>query len=240
MPERYGRVVAPIYRSDSMSRPDYVGTGVLVRDASNYWLLSAAHVFGEHDPLWLPTAPAFKRVRSTIRSDKYSTDPLDLSFIELNFPEAAGLESAGYEFLPISAAQITASEYPEGRCAILGYPAAGGVTINHDSESIDYRALIARSNFVKRSKVSLLRLDPKVKLVIKYEDFSEDVTGKKIGIPIPSGLSGGAIWSCPKDAEPVLVGILTEWDRKKKILIGTQLWPMIRQIALRLRARANE
>lgn len=58
MPNRYGRVVTPIYKQIGDSHLDHLGSGVLVRAANSFWLLSAAHVLRDHKQgLWLCGSP---------------------------------------------------------------------------------------------------------------------------------------------------------------------------------------
>ena len=150
MPDRYGRVVTPIYFGTHDGRLDFEGSGVLLKSRASCWLFTAAHVLAASKgrPTILPGPPgrfvqltnlpgASCKLDPTVAAN----DPIDLAYVRLSEQESKMMTEEGLSFLQVSPDKIDArkSSQAGARCMVTGYPdnpgvyeENRGVKINHE------------------------------------------------------------------------------------------------------------
>jgi hypothetical protein len=215
----YEDVVIPIYQEypDGL---DLQGSAVLVKSISAFWLFTAAHVVGPDLRLWLPGRP-FSMLNEPVRM---CNDPLDLAYVRLQARTVMALQTIGLVFLPIDCVDPSNESFFPGRCIFSGYPV-------HRTKVDNVRGIASAtpieltSDFLSDAELRRRRYDTKVHLAARLKHL-RDASG-----PVPSfdpcGLSGGALWRASKLGKQTLVGIVTEYSRKKKVLSGTRIRPLI-------------
>jgi len=224
MPKRHGLVITPLYRTIDGDGIDHEGSAVLI-GTNGRWLFTAAHVIDAHDIIFLPGRPQVR-----IHKERFSVSPpsLDLAYMELKPSEANALINCGLKFLSLEKIDASTEPFPPDvyGCAISGYP-VDSIEIDGDACTINAKPTIVTSQFLAPSELVHAKLDPQNQIAAKFGGLSID----------PKGLSGGAIWRV-KTEEATLVGIATDYDPKRKILIGTRVRPMLQEI-LRILVRGE-
>ena len=213
------------------------GCGVLLAHGDKFFLLSSAHVFDE-SPLGVPFI--FKSSNETISIGgrqftstipEYKTradDKLDIIVFDLNKDSINALLNTGYKFITLnyieSGFQYNANDY----AIIMGYPSSRA-KINPTQKTIDRGGMHYVSNFVNHD-LSQLGFNPDYHLVAKYpiKNFKHKTADSlRIRGPQPLGLSGSGLWVLKKNRyfqeEPKLVGILTEYNENRSVVISTRI-----------------
>ena len=227
--KKYGLVVTPIHRAVGSDALNFEGTGVLV--ATNCrWLFTAAHVLGEREVVFVSGEKPV-----VISRDRVGISPpeLDLAYVELAPAEAASLEAVGLRFLPFQALDVSTDEFSPERdgCLIAGYPTRS-VDVDGDERKIRAQPTTVTSQFLTPRERQGLSLKPGLQLAVKFAGLSDPNGGLK-GFD-PKGMSGSGIWR--READDLrLAGIVTDYDPKRNILIGTRLRPMLEEILRHLR-----
>jgi hypothetical protein len=225
MPTRFGRIVTPIYRQLGGDAIVHHGTGVLIKTTDRFWLFTAAHVLEGHRALFLPGESR----NIVVPSDRFITcrDPLDLAFTELSPADAADTESIGSKFLSVEHLDGTAGPFPPLRCGILGYPDRS-VEVDGDSRKMKVHPTVLSSSLLSLKELSSARLNPEMQIAAFFKGFMTP-TGKKLKGFDPRGLSGGA-FMCKAGDKVKLVGIATDYDPRRKMIIGTRLRSLLQKM----------
>jgi len=227
--QRYGLMMTPLFRQVGPDAIDHEGSGVLV--ATNCrWLFTAAHVVSKHDVLFLPGRP-----QMVLRKERFGISPdfLDLAFLELSPAEVENLERSGLRFVPFEALDLSTEELPPDRdgCLIAGFPGPN-VDVDGDNRTIRAGPTVVTSQFLSARERMGLRLEGETQIVAKFGGLREG--GRKLNRFKPDGISGSGIWR-NEAGEPRLVGIATDYDPGRRIVIGTRLRPMLQEILRHLR-----
>jgi len=222
-------VMTPIHRAVGSDALDFEGTGILIATHCR-WLFTAAHVLGEQAGVFLSGT---KQV--PISRDRFGISPpeLDLAYAELSPEEVVSLEAVGQRFLPFEALDASVEEFSPERngCLIAGFPTKS-VDVNGDERKIWAQPTTLTSQFLTPRERQGLALKPELQLAAKCARLS-DRTGKLKGFD-PKGMSGSGIWR-GAGGDLRLAGIVTDYDRKRGIIIGTRLRPMLQEILRHLR-----
>ena len=255
MPKRYGLVTTPVLRQIGGDAFDHEGSAVLV-GTNTHWVFTAAHVVDRalnsqstegtiqrNEALFLPGSPQQVRIvggrfrlsehpPSTV-SQRNQAPGLDLAYAELSPDEAQCLLNIGLSFLPLE--EVWAGEdflpWHLNGCAFTGYP-AGTVRIDGDERKIGATPFLLTSRFLAPEELAKIRpkLDLRLQVAAQIRGLTE-AENKSEGFD-PGGMSGGGIWLV--DGEPKLVGVATDHDPRRDLLIGTRLRPMLQEIAREL------
>jgi hypothetical protein len=154
----------------------------------------------------------------------YRTDRVDAGVFRLKEP-IPELEEC---FLALRDVAVRDWRAPKGGYLLFGYPASKArldVPRRHFTAS----AFRYHGANVVRSRYAAADLHPETHIAL---DFDIRRCGSKYGIgqaPSPVGVSGGGIWWTPVLAdkrsvgEAKLVAILTDYQRSRRLLVGTRL-----------------
>ncbi|MBL9215215.1 MAG: hypothetical protein JNG83_07045 [Opitutaceae bacterium] len=233
MPERFGRVVTPVYAPSSDGLLEPVGSAVLIRDGAGYWVFSAAHVFdrARYRELWLPGAPDFFLLTETIYRSR-DGEVVDLAYTRLTQEEADKLVAGGHAFLParrntIDHADVTPGE---GACMVVGYPWMRVQPVEGNRQAFSVQAMEYRGQLASLERIQRYGRDPSVTLMVLFDAklWSEGEAIKRPPKEGVEGVSGGAIWGCYSD-NVRLLGIVHSFVESRSLLLGTRcrVFPMI-------------
>jgi hypothetical protein len=219
------RITTPIYRElGGLGSLTTHGTGVFLYTHDCYWLVTAAHVLRDKGPFWIPGRP-FHRLESTYRFN----ERLDVAYLAL--PKSA-LDSIASQRGSAGVSDTLIDLRTDGlgrrECQILGYPER---TIDLDGANrvITAAQMVMTTELMPHDKLRMMRLDPAVHLAAKA-DMLRGPSGEKLNGMSFKGLSGGAFW-CAIDGVAQLIGIATDHDPKRRIIIGTRTWPILESIS---------
>ena len=258
MPKRHGFTFVPVYRQSGTNSLDHEGSAILV-GSNTRWIFTAAHVVeralvhdrqdGSTERQHAIVLPGHPQVRISGLRFKLSEDQpanpsdrpeLDLAYAELFPSEAQTLLNNGLHFLPLEEVSSIEGDLPSHRngCVFTGYP-AGSVEIDEDNLKILNHPTMLTSQFLTRNELVNSRLNPQTQIgapvKVLWEKNEQGVRIKKFN---PLGLSGGPIWIIEGN-NCKLVGIATEYDSKRLLLIGTRLRPMFQEIARTIHASSG-
>jgi hypothetical protein len=238
---KYGHVVIPIYITRTSGKFEHVGSGVLVESIEGHWLFTAAHVLAEmvDGNILLPGSPDFfipsgKVISScTLLPEVAHKDHIDLCYISLTSEEALKLQNGGSKFLPTTTETIDPTgwtPYP-GLGTVSGYPIKA-VDIIGSKANVHMTDLI-QMDFAspERLRKAQLNIETTIALIRPRKLWLE---GQELRDFELRGMSGGAIWAHNGD-QIRLVGIFTEYQSSRSLLIGTRLKPLLAELARRLR-----
>lgn len=200
------------------------GTGVLLYAHANYWLVTAAHVLRDIGPFWIPGRP-FQRLESQYRFH----ERLDVAYLALS---KSALEAIVCQGGSAGVSDTLVDLRTDGlglrECQILGYPERT-IDLDGANQVITVAQMVMTTELVPHAKLRTMRLDPAVHLAAKA-DMLRGPLGEKLNGMSFKGLSGGAFW-CVIDGVAQLVGIATDHDPKRKIIIGTRTWPILESLS---------
>ena len=223
---QFGLVMTPILRRAGSDALDFEGTAVLVATNSR-WLFTAAHVIGAHEIVFLSG-----QSQIVIPRDRFGISPpeLDLAYAELTPAEAASLEAVGLRFLPCAALDGSISELSPRRngCLIAGFPATE-VRVDGDERKIAARLTAVTSQFLTPKERLGLKFDARLQVAAKFGGLSEGRQKFR-----PEGMSGSGIWR-EEAGQLQLVGIATDFDPARRIILGTRLRPLLEELLRHLR-----
>jgi len=240
-PERYGRVVSPIYLARAPGKISHLGSGVLVQSTEGHWLFTAAHVLADkiHGKILLPGVPDFfTPINNVVSSCELlpgiaQRDRIDMSYLALTEDEAKLLQNGGARFLPATNDTFEPNgitPYP-GIGTITGYPNSA-VQIEGREINVHLTNLL-NMKFASHERLRRAGFDPEITigLIRHQKEFLDRRRLHKLEL---RGLSGGAIWAHHSSGAR-LVGIFTEYHSNRSLLIGTRLKPLVMELARRLK-----
>lgn len=238
--EQHGHCVLPAYRQIG---PHLVNDGsvVLLSAFQRYWCVSAAHVLVQRTPLYLGGKPfqIFEEEKVV-----HNSKGLDLAFFEITRIKAVAMVASNVTFLPVSEVDMAFPSDVGKPCALTGYPEKT-VDIEHEAERqiFEIRPLAMSSHLLPRQGLEKIRRGlssaphPRFHMAATAGKLIDDDTGTPIKKIDFGGLSGGAIWVSGSDgSHPKLYGIVTDYDPKYCVVIGTRIAPLIEAIAKSARA----
>lgn len=224
MPQRFGRVTTPVYRQVGDDGLEHWGSGILIQWAERYWLVSAAHVLkSEGKNLWLGGSPK----NFPLRGDYvWFGDPLDLAFTELGEPQMKAVVAVGNSFLGPEHIRTTDADCGDKEMVISGFPERA-VELDGGERSVMLTPTNLRSRFFSPEELKLNRCASH-ELAGRFSRLvgSDRRMIRKMQM---KGLSGGAIWHQDEDALQ-LVGIVKDFDPKRKLLVGSPISAVLSEI----------
>ncbi|GAB5451131.1 MAG: hypothetical protein Hals2KO_14590 [Halioglobus sp.] len=211
---------------------------------SEPFLFTVAHVTDEmaSGRLLVPTVDGLSELQGymahldLLPEQSRSHDTVDFAYWRLNSGFA---KSMCWNFFPLTSNyEVTARPVELGMLSVVGYPVSKSRRKgnNFSSQLAYYRGMAA-----ERDVYSELGLHLDQNIVVRFHKKNAICpdTGKKVNVPRPRGISGGAIFSWPYGHEfssdwrlPTLVGIVHSYKENDGIFIGTTLLPYATAIML--------
>ena len=222
----------PLWKS---SPPEPVGTGVLLKFESNYFIVTAAHVLQPY---------ATKQKRNPYKEESDYNDPQEafltlenigfyydgtyypirevfytningkvenlVDIVVVNLEKKTVEELSGKQFVDCDTLQLRHTISTQNRYFVYGYPAEW-TDLKSDKILRKPLKLITRGIDVSTEEIEDLEFDPQYNSLIFYDPknlVSED--GYELDIPSPNGISGCGLWYYEKGGILKLVGIMTE------------------------------
>lgn len=223
----FTRCIVPIQRQIDAKRFEQFGSGVLLKIAKRYLLVSAAHVI-LNDRLWIFGEPENTELNNvefiTTAPDLAGVkdDVADIGFGYLPEAVAQHLLANNFEFLPVDQTSYNFRK-STNRAAFSGFPCT------KSKLRISAGEMILQPVFIEGELLSIKKLeeagyDPDVHLATRYrrkEQFNAQTKERINGVD-PYGMSGGPVWRFSESHEPWLAGIGTDYDSSQEMLKGTR------------------
>ena len=227
-----GRYTHPIFTVGHNSKPDLIGTSVIIELDNKIYLLTAAHVLTSAASMNI-IAIGLEGKITPISTEWFFAEQLDGVEFDVAFTELSAELAAEVEALPSSNLLHTEPNQGEHFCLVNGYPSSK----NKPSKALRQPSKYASKSY---SFVSYLNYD-----FDQWDDVNKDpewhycsAHGRKQGnqAPLkPNGLSGGGLWVIPNIAEPklYLAGVYIEHYTHKKVSFSTRIDKVIETIILK-------
>jgi hypothetical protein len=223
--------VVPIYGPERRSRPEVVGSGVLLRVSADTLLLTAAHVLDERVPLganearslYLPAGKDLAELkvaqenhfRSYAPNRDRNLDRLDYGVVRL--PSALAKAITEYKWLVPANLQLTETGRASSRerYSFMGYPSSQSKR-RPDRGTIGRACRYTDGEPLAPDEVLAKGLKPEAHIVVPLE--------KRKGTRL-AGMSGGAVWSLRGHLRegPRLAGIAIEEWKDQGVLVGVRI-----------------
>ena len=237
--------VIPLFLANDPDDVCLVGSGVLVLLEAEYFLLTAAHVSDHldgHHFLFIPGEDRIIQVeggfaqlgRAAERDEK--TSSLDVAYYHLERSFVKRLSNC-YHPIAKSGIGMLDQALNDDLYSLAGYPTATSI-VESDSCAAEFFAMTGAVPHDRFYRKLGYRRDMHV---LTQFNIRRNVMlrGAAKSTPNPCGMSGGAIFSWPRDANPLepnpyprLVGITTNWHQRHAILAGTRIWCFIKCITM--------
>ncbi len=203
------------------------GTGILLRIADDYFLVTAGHVFrdAKNQALGL-AAGRGKIIRLTGESLSTDEDPFDVAVHKLSQDVVTKLD--GCTFLTLN--DIDTDPQPERAVfTLFGYPAVWSAPSGNDSQPFTIKPLEFTTYAYDRETSALTRYEPKYHLLLEAqpgeittEDGGAATFKTNAGIPASfpgevGGISGCSVWRIGNLDVPI-----NEWGRERPRVVGVQ------------------
>ncbi|MGG0509338.1 hypothetical protein ABE078_17860 [Priestia megaterium] len=242
VPQRVESAVVPIYHKPKLKRkPIQVGSGVLVKIKSEYFIFSASHVFDEIGSHQLLTGDGTGSEVQSLCGERFSTgwgnsgthrdDPIDASVFHIQSPISETLKKAA-----ITLNDFDFSSLKESKSIFI----AAGFRVkksNTAGNTVRSRREGFPSIEIGDEDYSRMKIDSKIHITLAYENQTL-LNGIWQTSPTPKGFSGGAIIRVDgitmnpgiiknPEYKQLLTGIIIEQRREKNkemgVLIGTKI-----------------
>jgi hypothetical protein len=237
-------VTMPVYRTDNRGRLAAEGTAMLLSLGSIRFLVTAAHVFDglRPDVLAVPAGGVLAPIVGDVTylyglpAERRAEDLVDVRIVRLSGPV--------WDAVPVSAflrwdeLDHEPANPRRHAFALLGYPATKqrralkGTTL----EARAYRVLALEC---PSAVYTTLEVDPKVSLLVGFEQRRTWSPDGMRTAPNLHGVSGGGLWRFGRHlrdavAPPHLSAIAVRWERGQiKYVRGTRIRPILAAIAQR-------
>lgn len=226
------KAVIPIYHIPDGKRAEQIASGVLLKIKSEYFILSASHVFDQIGDHAILTGDGMSSGVQALIGDRFSSsrgksgthadDLVDASVFHIQCGISEQLKSYA-----LSIEDFDNSSYP---CSWMDPFLASGFRIkesNTANNAIHSKREAFPTSAVRENNYALLGLDPSISIALWFEE--QVLMEQKWQLsPIPRGFSGGAIIRIVEFLTPqgiayrqLLSGIITEHRKKNKDIDGT-------------------
>jgi hypothetical protein len=242
VPQTVESAVVPIYHVPKLKRKAVqIGSGVLVKIKSEYFIFSASHVFDEIGSYQLLTGDGTGSIVQSISGDRFSSargnsgthkdDPIDASVFHIQSPISDSLKKEA-----ITLNDFDFSSLKESKSLFI----AAGFRVKKSNTAGD-TVRSKREGFpsleIDEEDYLRMKIDSKIHITLEYENQIL-LNGIWQTSPTPKGFSGGAIIrvdgisvnpgsSDKPECKQLLTGIIIEQRRgknkEKGVLIGTKI-----------------
>lgn len=221
--------VRPIYLQNSRGQFELVGSSVLIRIATQSFLITAAHVMddakeqplfvGGTDSLINPEAQ-FYSTRKPLSGDR-KDDKLDLSVVPLSEDIVNKL---GHSCLFLGLDDIDAHERsePTSGYIIIGYP--GTKQPKQKGNQLDYIPMFLGTIGVPFNEYDPCGINPNTNLLLRFTKNRVHNKHRLETAPDPHGMSGGGVWRVDGSVGRVqLVAIQHEYLHRGHLILATKI-----------------
>jgi hypothetical protein len=239
--------VRPVLGAKNKETPEFVGSGILLKDHESLYLVTAAHVMdrfdGEEYRLFLDGVGCLVAILGEEHCS-YTEDPFnrsddrqDISIVKLSNEMQTRLDPS--HFITSEKIDILGDHDPQWGYFCVGIPAKkGDETIDENRREIlpsPYGLCAKESDIETYCK---LQVTKSTHLALNFnvkKAYSKDNVRRTA--PALNGLSGAPIWGFIKksdtEIQPVIVAILTEYHQKDiKAILCTRIGEVFRGISL--------
>jgi hypothetical protein len=195
---RATRHTVAIFALDGESRPEAIGSGVLVRCGETMWLLTAAHVLDQCDTgtyvpeLCLDGTPLSGGRLVTVGPPDRRYDKVDVGLIRLSDDEA---ERAGKDaFLDLDPSLEWADDQEFTTCLAIGFPVRDQ-SWRPETQELHAAETIFSTGFESEDRYALAGADPETHILIslKRQNILHNFVTRG-SPPSLQGISGGGVW----------------------------------------------
>lgn len=244
-PHPYDAVIPLFLENRRAGEVSAVGSCVFVNLGGEHFLLTAAHVTdhtSEDHILMLPAGDELIPVEGgfaeigKVEQRSKEARLLDASYYHLSSEFSSRLYP---DYRPITQTGIDLfDEAADGNLySIAGYPAdaSKGTLESCSAEFFAFTGTVPHERFYRK-----LGLQQEMHVLMQFNVRRNVILrGPAKTSPMPQGMSGGALFSWPRGANPLqpnpnpkLVGITTDWDKRHAIFTGTRIYSFIKMIEL--------
>lgn len=243
--------VVPLFRIDSGSRPDRIGSCVLVRLQSDLFAFTAAHVIREASSarLFAPSEGEGGKLLPLPSCTAYlgpsiGRDDFDVGVIALPPSHLGPFQKHVF----LAETEIDQRNRPDGRGVdafyfVLGYPSSlAKVTVSSTKRHIHQRSFQLATSPVEPGEYLKEQMSESDHILLDF-DHNEIVLGKKkVTPPKLQGVSGGGIFHISRKTMcGPLVAIATQNRRNSRLIVGTRIKHFLEMVAeVKLRCGTSE
>ncbi len=219
------------------SPPIQIASGILIKKASDHFLLTCKHVFDniKSDDVIILTSAGFSvRLPNKVKFIDSDNNSIDLALIQLKAERVKELKSH-YSFLPNKNLGFNHIFNNELFYMFFGFINKKTFLKRFEFEVESFGYLTSYRHYKKIEKIGF-NYDNNVTLEYnrrKQSDFDDDVP--KFGYRDLKGLSGGGIWLSVAGKKPasfnyILVGIMIEERIDRGFIVGTKIGLIEKQV----------
>lgn len=221
MPQRFGVFITEIYHATTTGDLNHSGTGFFVATRNKYWIVTATHVLLPHDRpyyIWVGRN-VYQLGAAVVLGEKF-----DCAIIELPVSVANSLRKMQFTFLPYNVV-TNHSDISKHCMCVCGYPEESVRLEPGDTGYIvSAQPVVITSTFYSPEQLRMNRCDPHIDVAGRFKQFFVD--GKPRSKVVMNGLSGGPIWVQWSKNSLNIVAVAREFDPKRKIIIGSRIYPL--------------
>lgn len=235
--EKAAKHTIQLYRFSSTEKSDVINpqplaSGIVISFKSEYYLVTAKHVFEGED---LTKIGCFvKGQPELLGCDAVCCCGDDVAYISLSENIIDGLSNERIIPYILEESIGVSLIYETNRYILYGYPAS----MVKDTAKKEVRNVKAFPLFTKilgKDSINRKRICLKSESMFavdfhkdKLASFSTETPMKQLG-PKPGGLSGCGLWQFDA-GKFILVGVMTDYDIPKAVLLGEMIYPLIESI----------
>lgn len=228
--------ICPIFfEKEGNNKLEQIGSGVFLEIKNNIFLLTVAHVIDylEHGDLFIPTDDGFSQLYGHYSFTKMpkgfqrADDTIDIAYFKIERELSNSLHHI-FKVLKRDDLHLTESLVDNDIYTFAGFPWRKTKSRNnvHTSEQFAYTGGAAAER-----KYEKLGYDRSSHIVVSFNrQKSYNTSGSKIIPPHPQGISGGGVYTWPKDIKTsnrevnlLLVGIGHTYHEKQHCLVATRI-----------------
>jgi hypothetical protein len=225
--------VCPIFRETPAGLEQF-GSGTLIRIVNTHFLLTAAHVTDETQPLMLPAKKGFTELCGSFagsrlpESGSRKDDRYDIAYVRVESDTVSKLHD---DFLFLNEGDCDAFDEaaPKDVYTIVGWPTRRA---NKKVNALESEILYISGEGITDQRYEHLKCDRLHHLLVQHRR-SRSVhysTMLRAQLPLPEGMSGGGVFAWSKElpklsalAQPKLVAIVTEYNQSHSVFVATRL-----------------
>jgi len=227
--------ICPIFRTDNNGNPEQFGSGVLIRIADHYFLVSAAHVMdefnrnsilipGKNHLIPLTGSYSVTELPDTgLRDDDHS----DFGFLKFQSDMQHNLDDS-LVFIDERDCDPMDTTEEKDAYTIIGYPSESSQSTEGTAETAITRI---SGEGTRDHRYAKLGLTPKSHLLIQYRTRKATTPLMKQARKVNfEGMSGGGVFAWSKNlpnpdalSQPNLVGVVTAYSEYHNVFISTRI-----------------
>lgn len=216
-------------------RPEALATCVLYQDGDSFYLITARHVFKNHDhtKIGILINDEFSYLHGFTILTEDKDNKIDIAIMKLYDHFSKKLQEE-YFFLDDSFINFNHDFIHRQNYLMAGYPVHMSkiyatthkreqlISLTHPSQKDNYSKLLL-------DKSHHITLD--IEKIRSFKNITQDVKG-----PTLYGMSGSGLWviNFSKEASFKLVGIMIEWHKEEKVTVATKIDLVINIIRYRI------